>query len=99
MIPFLKKNPETVRKKIKSGWLVFLIAIGILLFTNPSIKRFKDFLGEDGYYGMRKKINLGVASVYSYRGEIYLGVGWNFIYLKEDPDYKYESNRRFLNHK
>ena len=70
-------------------WQKVTIIIAILYILNPSIKNFKDDLGilpplhQGLYYAVgdtpARKVNLLIASVFSYDGTYYIGIVKNFI--------------------
>ena len=59
----------------------FLIIISILIITNPSPKRFKEYRGENSYEGLKRTQNWIILSVYKDGHREYLGVIFNFFEL------------------
>ncbi len=60
--------------------------IGILLFliiTNPSIKAFKDYLGNEDYKHLQKKSNFFVCSIFECEGIRYFAILGNFFEVAE----------------
>jgi len=74
-----------------------LIAVTLILLlltiTNPSIKRFKDFVGSNSYRGLRRTNNLILFSYYTNNEEKkYLGVLFNFFDVtKQSVKKQYDS--------
>ncbi len=64
----------------KKRWFKLLAAILIILIlTNPSAKRFKDFSGDLHYSNFRRIGNGVIFSIYKDPKGEYLGVFWNFF--------------------
>jgi hypothetical protein len=80
--------------KPKKWTIISGIIFIILLFTNPSIQRFRDFLGERTYEGLRRKMNFMVFSIYEDDGSNkYIGVLYNFIPItKSNRNYSIDNN-------
>lgn len=72
--------------------LFTFLPLGILalfIITNPSVKDFKDYLGENSYGGLHRTSNYFVASSYRMGGFKYIGFFGNF--WKEEPKYYFKS--------
>jgi len=91
-MPKFIKEQKTVmpKKKInmpifkKRFWITASYIIGIiilaLIFTNPSIKRFKDFVGQSSYSELKRKKNFLIFSIYEDRNDNeYIGILLNFF--------------------
>jgi len=65
-------------------WHYWVIGILLLLIvTNPSAKSFKEYLGRDSYFGLIRKYNFFVFSIYETKGSVqYLGLVGNFFEIK-----------------
>ena len=58
-------------------WLIgFLL---LLIFTNPSVKSFKEYLGRTNYFQLRRDYNFFVFSLYDYHGDQYFAIIGNFF--------------------
>ncbi|WP_419801339.1 hypothetical protein [Mucilaginibacter sp.] len=63
--------------------------VGILLFliiTNPSVKAFKDYLGNTSYLNLRRENNFFVFSKYRFREKSFFAIAGNFFnitYIKK----------------
>nr|WP_294942309.1 hypothetical protein [uncultured Mucilaginibacter sp.] len=64
-----------------------IIALAVLIFTNPSAKDFKEFLGKDSYKGLQRQSNYFIYSKYRdnssmgyghRRDDMYTGILGNF---------------------
>lgn len=76
-----------MKYKFKKWQIITAIVLFILLWTNPSMKRFKDFRGENSYEGLKRTHNFGVLSIYTDARDKYIGFLWNFIHIGEDDNY------------
>jgi len=78
-----KKTKKSIMPKlfIKRIGYVLLIVIAILIITNPSTKRFKEYRGENSYSGLKRVQNWAVFSIYKDGGDKYLGIVLNFFEL------------------
>ena len=79
---------------MKNKSLIVIISIVLLfIITNPSTTAFKNYLGKTSYYGLKRSLNLFVVSEYEDRGNDYLGVLGNFLWLNK-PSPVNEKNYR-----
>lgn len=60
-------------------WLIALGVLLLLIITNPSISAFKAFRGRESYSGLKRPLNLFVASVYKEHSKKFIGFFGNFI--------------------
>lgn len=72
-------NHKSLFKKI--GYTI-LIIIAILIITNPSAKRFKEYRGENSYEGLKRQQNWIIFSIYKDGYDSYLGIVLNFFELE-----------------
>lgn len=69
-------KPYTHKAKIRR----ILIGIAfLLLITNPSLKNFKEYTGDETYHRTSRRCNLFICSIYQDKGKFYLGILGNFI--------------------
>jgi len=73
----------------------------LCIITNPSVKDFKDYLGENTYSGLHRTANLFFLSTYKFGGKKYIGFLGNFfwnkpnstiIYVQAPAEYKDSAN-------
>ncbi|QEM03315.1 hypothetical protein DIU31_007180 [Mucilaginibacter rubeus] len=67
-------------------WLIALGVLLLLIITNPSISAFKAFRGRDSYSGLKRPLNLFVASVYKEHSKKFIGFFGNFIDISNNPE-------------
>lgn len=77
-----KRINITKKRKMKKLYYTVGFLLLFLTLTNPSQKRFKEYLGEKSYSGLKRKSNFFIFSIYQVGSEIYLGAIWNFFELK-----------------
>jgi len=65
-----------MRSRIK--YIVFGLLV-VLIATNPSQRDFKEYLGADGYDGLKRTYNFFVCSVYERHSTNYFAIMGNFI--------------------
>lgn len=76
---FTKKQ----KMKIKNKVFYFLGFVFLfLLFTNPSARRYKEYLGRNSYTGLKRKSNYLLFSIYSTGSVDYVGAVFNFFEIK-----------------
>lgn len=73
-----------MKYKFKKWHIITTIVLLVLMATNPSVKRFKEFRGADSYDGLRRTHNFWLFSIYKDRYHVYIGAVWNFFYKGED---------------
>lgn len=69
--------------QIKKVWAITIGIVLLLIITNPSMKKFKDYQGQSSYKGFRRVANFGIFSVYAYKHDRYVGLFLNFLYIGE----------------
>ena len=69
-----------MRMKKRYYWIIGILLL--LIFTNPSVKAFKDYLGHPEYVHVQRPINFIIGSVFRVSEGTYVGILDNFIRLK-----------------
>ncbi len=90
--PVIVVTPVAEEEKIKeikdnssrNKYKIIIAAILLIfIFTNPGVKRFKDYMGYRNYGGLRREQNWILFSIYSNGNNKYLAVIFNFFELKK----------------
>jgi uncharacterized RDD family membrane protein YckC len=71
-------NLKFKRPQKRTQYIIYGI-IGILFLTNPSLKAFKEYLGDTSYEYLSRKYNFFVFSFFKDGSEYYIGIAENFI--------------------
>jgi len=58
--------------------LGLVVIVSVILITNPNVKDFKDYLGQNSYYGLQRTSNLFIFSRYKFQDKSYFGAVGNF---------------------
>ena len=79
---------EILKDKKKKKKIILVGVLSFLLFTNPTMNDFRNFVGESyssrfglGASELNKNVNLLAFSIYKSDGSVYLGIAKNFIPL------------------
>lgn len=73
----------------RKAQLTVLAVILLLILTNPGVKRFKEFMGQDSYAGLERTRNWLIFSIYEKRGGKYVGIFLNFITIERYDNHYY----------
>lgn len=77
------KKLKTIIVEIRTKVLAIIaMSLLILLFTNPSIQSFKEYIGVDREGILSRESNYFVCSIYKFDQRRYIGILSNFYYLK-----------------
>jgi hypothetical protein len=70
-------------KSPKKIWIALSLILLFFILTNPGISAFKAYKGSNTYYGLKRKFNFFICSVYQSGNKQYFAILGNFFELEQ----------------